>query len=98
MYVVYRQPQPLKITLASSDSVSICIFFSSLRKKNLHFTQSTQDLFQHRPDNELVIGVEGVRSPSFLTGHNLSLICQGWVQCNNTLIHDGQSKCTKTLS
>lgn len=33
------------------------LVFLSLSKKNLHFTQSTQDLFQHRPINETVIGV-----------------------------------------
>lgn len=34
----------------------ILVFFG-LSKKNLHFTQSTQDLFRRQPDNETVIGV-----------------------------------------
>lgn len=33
------------------------LVFLDLSKKNLHFTQSTQDLFQHWPINETVIGV-----------------------------------------
>lgn len=33
------------------------LVFLGLSKKNLHFTQSTQDLFWHQPVNETVIGV-----------------------------------------
>lgn len=33
------------------------LVFSGLGKKTLNFTQSTQDLFRHQPDNETVIGV-----------------------------------------